>query len=367
MAILDQNLNSALHVNEGIDQPPSINIPAANKFKKTKQHNLPIEDFLSGIRDSNRTILSKAITLVESSLRIHQDFAQQIINRCLPYSGNSIRIGITGVPGVGKSSFIEAFGKYLSSSGHRIAVLAIDPSSTKSRGSILGDKTRMEELAVDSNAYIRPSPSAGSLGGVARKTRETIILCEAAGFDVIIVETVGVGQSETAVHSMVDFFLLLMLAGAGDELQGIKRGIMEMADAVVINKADGDNLPRVSTSLSQLKNALHFFHPSESGWSPVAETCSSITKMGIPRVWQIISEYISFVKSNNYFKSRRLEQSKQIMHLTIDQALHDHFYHHPSIKKQLKKVQEELFSGEVSAYIAAKRLLDIYFTAKEIK
>jgi LAO/AO transport system kinase len=361
MARAVQTPNSALHINEGIDQPSTINIQAANRFKKTKQQILSVENYLSGIRNGNRTLLSKAITLVESSLPAHREIAQQIIAGCLPYSSNSIRIGITGVPGVGKSSFIEAFGKHLTSLGHHIAVLAIDPSSTRSGGSILGDKTRMEELALDNNAYIRPSPSTGSLGGVARKTRETVILCEAAGFDIIIVETVGVGQSETAVHSMVDFFLLLMLAGAGDELQGIKRGIMEMADAVVINKADGDNLSRVNISLAQLKSALHFFHPSESGWSPVAETCSALTKMGIPKVWQIISEYISFVKSNDYFYKRRLDQAKQIMHLTIDQALHDHFYQRTEIKKQLRIVQDELSKGKISAYMAANRLLETYF------
>jgi LAO/AO transport system kinase len=361
----NQPTASALHVNEGIEQPPSVNAKAAGRFIHSNRNTLAIKDYLAGIRASNRTILSKAITLIESSLPAHTELAQQIIAGCLPYSGNSIRIGITGVPGVGKSSFIEAFGKLLTSAGHKIAVLAIDPSSTRSKGSILGDKTRMEELATDNNAFIRPSPSAGSLGGVARKTRETIILCEAAGYDVIVVETVGVGQSETAVHSMVDFFLLLMLAGAGDELQGIKRGIMEMADAVVINKADGDNLSRVNISLAQLKNALHFFHPSESGWAPVAETCSAVTKMGIPNVWQIITEYISFVKANGYFDARRLDQATQIMHLTIDRALHDHFYQRAEIKKQMRKVQDQLHKGEISAYIAAQRLLDTYFNTLE--
>jgi len=361
----NEGINSALHINEGITQPPSINAQAADTYISIKRDILPVEEYFSGIRSGNRTILSKAITLIESSLPAHKDFAQLIIAKCLPYSGNSIRIGITGVPGVGKSSFIETFGKLLTTNGHKIAVLAIDPSSTRSKGSILGDKTRMAELAIDDNAFIRPSPSAGSLGGVARKTRESIILCESAGFDVIIVETVGVGQSETAVHSMVDFFLLLMLAGAGDELQGIKRGIMEMADAVFINKADGDNMHRVSISLAELRNALHFFHPSESGWAPVADICSALTRMGIPKVWQIVSDYVTYTKANGYFEKRRLDQAKQIMHLTIDLALHDHFYQRLEIKKQLRKVQDALLNGKISAYMAAQQLLDTYFNTKE--
>jgi LAO/AO transport system kinase len=356
-------IDSALHVNEGVEQPPSINVKAAGRFINKKKDSYSVEALVSGICSGNRTILSKAITLIESSLPSHQEIAQEIIHKCLPFSGNSIRIGITGVPGVGKSSFIESFGKYITSKGHKLAVLAIDPSSTRSKGSILGDKTRMEELSIDDNAFIRPSPSAGSLGGVARKTRESIILCEAAGFDVIIVETVGVGQSETAVHSMVDFFLLLMIAGAGDELQGIKRGIMEMADAVFINKADGDNIPRATISLAEVRNALHFFHPSESGWSPIAELCSARTKMGIPNVWEVISNYLAQVKSNKYFEKRRLEQTQQIMHLTVDQALHDHFYNLPQIKKELRKIQTQLNNGEISAYMAAQLLLNTYFSS----
>jgi len=320
---------------------------------------------VDGLIKGNRTLLSQAITLIESSLPIHQELAQQIIQECLPLSGNSIRIGITGVPGVGKSTFIETFGKHLTSQGRKIAVLAIDPSSSRSRGSILGDKTRMEELSVDANAFIRPSPSAGSLGGVARKTRETIILCEAAGFDTILVETVGVGQSEIAVHSMVDFFLLLMLGGAGDELQGIKRGIMEMADAVVINKADGDNLNRVTIAMAELRNALHYFPPTESGWQPVCEACSSLTKNGIPRVDEMIHEYVSFTKANGYFAKRRLQQSKQIMMTVIDQALHDHFYHQAEIRKLMQKLEIELQQEKVSAYMAAQSLLDKYFESEK--
>ncbi|MEI6060933.1 MAG: methylmalonyl Co-A mutase-associated GTPase MeaB [Bacteroidota bacterium] len=352
---------SALKVNEGIEQPPSVNASAAKHYSKPGRKLLSSRQYVEGITNGNRTILSQAITLIESSLPIHQELAQAIISQCLPLSGNSVRIGITGVPGVGKSTFIEAFGKHLTSQGRKIAVLAIDPSSSRSRGSILGDKTRMEELSVDSNAFIRPSPAAGSLGGVARKTRETIILCEAAGYDTILVETVGVGQSEIAVHSMVDFFLLLMLGGAGDELQGIKRGIMEMADAVVINKADGDNLNRVNVAKAELRSALHYFPPSESGWQPVCEACSSITKAGIPRVGEMINEYVTFTRSNGYFARRRLQQSKQIMMNVIDQALHDHFYIQEDIKILMAKVDAELQLEKISAYVAAQVLLEKYF------
>lgn len=357
----DKPFKSALKVNEGIEQPPSVNAGAVIRHSRPGRKLLTTDQYLEGIIKGNRTILSQAITLIESSLPLHQEIAQAIISKCLPLSGNSVRIGITGVPGVGKSTFIEAFGKHLTLQGRKIAVLAIDPSSSRSRGSILGDKTRMEELSTDLNAFIRPSPSAGSLGGVARKTRETIMLCETAGFDTILVETVGVGQSEIAVHSMVDFFLLLMLGGAGDELQGIKRGIMEMADAVVLNKADGDNINRVNLAMAELRSALHYFPPTESGWQPVCEACSSITKAGIPKIDEMISDYVRFTKANGYFVKRRLHQSKQIMMTVIDQALHDHFYHQAEIKKLISKVETELQQEKISAYVAAQILLEKYF------
>jgi LAO/AO transport system kinase len=356
---------SALKVNDGIEQPPSVNVGAAAHFSKPGRKWLTTDQYVDGICSGNRTILSQAITLIESSLPLHQELAQGIISKCLPLAGNSVRIGITGVPGVGKSTFIEAFGKHLTGQGRKLAVLAIDPSSSRSRGSILGDKTRMEELSVDNNAFIRPSPAAGSLGGVARKTRETIILCEAAGYDTILVETVGVGQSEIAVHSMVDFFLLLMLGGAGEELQGIKRGIMEMADAVVINKADGDNLNRVNVAMAELRSALHYFPPTESGWQPVCEACSSITKAGIPQVDEMINEYVRFTKANGYFARRRLHQSKQIMMTVVDQALHDHFYHQADIKKLMAKVDADLQQEKISAYVAAQILLEKYFGGRK--
>ncbi|HNX44339.1 MAG TPA: methylmalonyl Co-A mutase-associated GTPase MeaB [Bacteroidales bacterium] len=356
----DKPFRSALKVNEGIEQPPVVNELAASRFRKARHNLLPAGEYLDGILSGNRTILSKAITLIESSLPQHQELAQEIIAHCLPLSGNSVRLGITGVPGVGKSTFIEAFGLYLISLGHKPAILAIDPSSSRSKGSILGDKTRMEELSANENAFIRPSPSAGSLGGVARKTRETIILCEAAGFDTIMVETVGVGQSETTVHSMVDFFLLLMLAGAGDELQGIKRGIMEMADAIFINKADGDNLQKVTIALAEVRNALHFFPPAESGWQTVAGTCSAVTRSGIPAVWKAIEDYLSLTRKNGYFHHRRLEQARFTMHQSVEQQLNDRFYHDPEIKKLLHSLEHDLSTGKLSAYMAAQKLLDAW-------
>lgn len=356
-----KNKDSALKVNKGVEQPSSFNPDARNRFKKSRQEILDIDSFVNGILANNRTILSKAITLVESSLPQHQKIAQEIIEYCLPYSGNSIRIGITGVPGVGKSTFIESLGKHLTNQGKKLAVLAIDPSSEKTKGSILGDKTRMEKLSVDDNAYIRPSPSAGSLGGVARKTKEIILLCEAAGFDIIFVETVGVGQSETAVHSMVDFFLLLMLAGAGDELQGIKRGIMEMADAIVINKADGDNVQKANLAKREYANALHLFPPADSGWIPKVETCSAKDKSGIDQVWELIHQYQTLTKNSGYFNQRRKEQELKIMVETIKANFAENFDNNPYIKSMLPSIESDVLNGKISAYKAAQQLLDSYF------
>jgi LAO/AO transport system kinase len=362
-----KHIDSALKVNNGIEQPDSINEDAVRKFKLAKKKSIKLSEFCDGIRSGNRMILSKAITLVESSLPEHQKLAQQIIENCLPYAGNSIRIGITGVPGVGKSTFIEALGMYLINLQKKVAVLAIDPSSQRTKGSILGDKTRMEELAASESAFIRPSASAGSLGGVARKTKETITLCEAAGYDTIFVETVGVGQSETAVHSMVDFFLLLMLPGAGDELQGIKRGIMEMADVIVINKADGDNLSKAKLALSQYKNVLHLFQSNESGWNPVVETCSALNKVGIEKIWNVITEYRKLTKYNGYFQKNRQNQAFQIMISTINQKLKDNFYFNEEIKKLIPVFEKELLSDKISSYMAAQKLLEFYFRKIERK
>ncbi|MCK5766140.1 MAG: methylmalonyl Co-A mutase-associated GTPase MeaB, partial [Bacteroidales bacterium] len=346
--------NSALHVKKGIDPPPQVNKDAAERFSSIRADNLETKEYVQGILDGNRTLLSKAITLVESALPKHHALAQEIISGCLPHAGKSIRVGITGVPGVGKSTFIEALGKHLTSSGHKVAVLAIDPSSSRSKGSILGDKTRMEDLANDPDAFIRPSASSGSLGGVARKTREAIILCEAAGFDCIFVETVGVGQSETAVHSMVDFFLLLMLAGAGDELQGIKRGIMEMADAIVINKADGTNIQKAELAQREYKNALHLYPATVSGWEIPVETCSAIQNLGITDIWGIIERYRSMMTGDSdYFYLKRREQTVHAMYDSIDRQLKDRFFGDDKVKQRIKELEKKVLAGKMSAYQAA--------------
>lgn len=355
---MDKDKNkSALKVNEGIEQPPQINEELLKRLPGRKRKH-EAGWYVNKILEGDRIGLSQAITLVESALPEHQEIAQEIIEKCIPNSGQSIRIGITGVPGVGKSTFIEAFGTFLTSKGHKVAVLAIDPSSQRSKGSILGDKTRMEQLAVDPNAYVRPSPSAGSLGGVARKTRETVVLCEAAGFDVIIIETVGVGQSEIAVHSMVDFFLLLMLAGAGDELQGIKRGIMEMADAIVINKADGDNIPKAIQAKAQYQSALHLFPPTSSGWTPRVETCSSLTGKGIDIVWQMMEDYFSLTRANGFFQINRNQQAVNLMTESLQDYLHQAVFGNPFIEKFFNQMKNAVVEGHISPYVAARRVFD---------
>lgn len=353
-----------LTVNRGVEQPNVVNPAIAERLKRLHKQTLTTDDYVNGILRGNINVLSQAITLVESARMDHQDMAQEVIKRCLPNSGKSVRIGITGVPGAGKSTFIEAFGKFLTSEGHKIAVLAIDPSSERSKGSILGDKTRMEELSRDPRAYIRPSPSAGSLGGVARKTREAMLLCEAAGYDIILIETVGVGQSETAVHSMVDFFLLMQIAGAGDELQGIKRGIMEMADSIIINKADGNNIQRSELAKGQLQSALHFFPPHESGVEPKVLTCSSYEKTGIKEIWDNILHYCSETQQNGYFDSHRCEQAKYWMYETINEQLRNRFYQVQ--KDELLKAEDNVMHNRESSFAAAFRLLDDYFK-KDIK
>jgi len=353
--------HSALHVKEGIEQPSSINPIFAAKKKRTKTIH-PVSWYVEGILKSDRTILSMAITLIESNLEEHRKIAQDIIEQCLPYSGKSVRIGITGVPGVGKSTFIEAFGTHITRQlGKKLAVLAIDPSSQRTKGSILGDKTRMEKLTGDENAFIRPSPAAGSLGGVAQKTRESIILCEAAGFEVILVETVGVGQSETEVHSMVDFFLLLMLAGAGDELQGIKRGIMEMADAILINKADGDNKNRAELARREYANALHLFPPTESGWIPKTQTCSAYTGDGISDVWLIIEDYLHEMNRNDYFNQKRKEQNLYVLQSSIEYNLQQNFNQNKDIKVLMQQIKDQVLNQEISSYKGAEKLLETYF------
>ncbi len=315
---------------------------------------------MQGILAGDRVTLSRAITLVESRLPADQELAQQVINQVLPHAGNAVRIGITGVPGVGKSTFIEAFGSYLiREQGKKLAVLAIDPTSQRTGGSILGDKTRMESLSVNPQAFIRPSPAGKSLGGVTRSTRETIILCEAAGFDAIIVETVGVGQSETAVHAMVDFFLLLMLAGAGDELQGIKRGIMEMADAIAITKADEHNVLKAKAARVEYQNALHLYPPTASGWIPKVSTCSALQLTGLDTIWQNITEYLQLTRANGYFEQKRRHQNLQWLYEAIRQSLEDNFYARPQVQAQLPAMAQAVKDGEKSAFAAATELLKL--------
>ena len=291
-----------------------------------------VKSLIKGIFEGDKTALARAITLIESTKKEHQEIANMIIEKCLTKKTNTVRIGITGVPGVGKSTFIEAFGKKLTSLGKKVAVLAVDPTSTQNKGSILGDKTRMQELVRDSNAFIRPSPSGTSLGGVARKTRETIILCEAAGYDIILVETVGVGQSETVVHSMVDFFLLLLLPGAGDELQGIKRGVVEMADGVVINKAEEERLELAKKAKRSYKNALHLYPMKASGVTPEVVLASALHNEGIETVWKMIAAYETFTKENHYFKERRAKQAKYWLSETIKTGLESSFFKNEKTK-----------------------------------
>ncbi len=354
-----------LKVNKGIIETQDINNNSIKRFKNIKRKRLSAEGYFKGIKNGNITFLSQAITLVESSNTKHQELADQIINLCLPYSGKSRRIGITGVPGVGKSTFIETFGKNLVKQGHRIAVLAIDPSSEKSKGSILGDKTRMEELVKSKNAFIRPSPSSGSLGGVARKTRESIILCEAAGFDTILIETVGVGQSETAVHSMTDFFLLLMLAGAGDELQGIKRGIMEMADTIAITKADGDNKIKAITAETEYKNALHLFPASSNNWQTEVLSCSAISSFGIEDLSKKIDLFFSLTLENGALEKKRLEQAKYWMHETIKEKLMNHLYQNTEQINLIKKMEKDILNNNVSPFTAADIIFNSYLKSQK--
>ncbi len=350
-----------LTVNDGVVNLPSVN-PYAT-FHREKRH-LSVDEYVDGILRGNISILGQAVTLVESSLPSDQVIAQQVIEQCLPHAVRSIRVGITGVPGAGKSTFIEALGTELCHQGKHLAVLAIDPSSERSKGSILGDKTRMNELSTQANAFIRPSPSAGSLGGVARKTRETIVLCEAAGFDTILLETVGVGQSETAAHSMVDYFLLLQVTGTGDELQGIKRGIMEMADGIAINKCDGNNMERARAARVSYRNALALFPPSESGWKPDAICCSAVEHTGIQEVWKNIEEYIAFTRQNGYFDYHRTEQSKYWMYETINAALLNGFYQNERMEALIAKAEQQVLNNEISSFIAANQLLTEYHNGR---
>ncbi len=328
-------------------------------YKRRKR--LTVEEYVNGILKSDKIILSKAITLVESALESDNILAEQVLEKILPHTGKSIRIGITGVPGVGKSTFIEVFGQLVTAKNLRLAVLAIDPSSQRSGGSILGDKTRMSTLATNPLAYIRPSASGSSLGGVGTKTRETMLLCEAAGFEVIFIETVGVGQSETTVKSMVDFFMLLMLAGAGDELQGIKKGIMEMADSIVITKADGDNKVKCERARREYENALHLFSPSVTGWYPPVLTCSAIHNEGLEEIWGEIEKFTTFMKKKGFFQKNRQHQNIQWMHDIISYSLRQHFYTNEKISKLSRALEKDIENQKIPAISAARKLLDEYF------
>lgn len=350
---------SSLHENEGVSQPETTSKNAAEKIKFSRARQNSVDEYVSKILAGDIPFLSRAITLVESTSEAHQQKANEILERCLPYANASVRIGITGVPGVGKSTFIETFGKQYTAIGKKVAVLAVDPSSSVNKGSILGDKTRMEELVTDENAFIRPSPSGTSLGGVAQKTRESIILCEAAGFDTIIIETVGVGQSETVVHSMVDFFLLLKLTGAGDELQGIKRGIIEMADAIVIHKADGENIQNAKIAKVAFQRALHLYPVKESKWQPKVLTASAINKTGIAEIEELIASYVKQTKESAYFEERRNEQNQFWLRATIEQQLKADFYRNPKVKAALSEEIINLENGTTTPFNAAKRLLTI--------
>lgn len=321
--------------------------------------NLSTTEIIEGIFSNNITIVSKAITIIESTKPEHRRLANEIIDGCLSKKHDTIRIGITGVPGAGKSTFIEQFGNLLTSLEKKVAVLTVDPSSSRTKGSILGDKTRMQELVKNPSAYIRPSASGSSLGGVTRKTRESIVILEAAGFDIILIETIGVGQSETAVHDMVDFFLLLKLAGAGDELQGIKRGIIEMADAIVINKSDGNNVQNAAHAKMEFARALHMFPPKENGWSPEVLTCSALENRGLEEIWTLIFNYCQTMKETGYFKKNRQQQNENWLIQYLEQELLSKFYQNPKTKKLLPLLKEDVINGNASPFSAAEKLLNL--------
>ncbi|PGL71087.1 methylmalonyl Co-A mutase-associated GTPase MeaB [Bacillus sp. AFS055030] len=330
------------------------------EFENKRKKKLSEDDYVNGVLEGNRTILAQTITLIESNSSSHMKSAQNVLTRLLPFSGRSIRIGITGVPGAGKSSLIESFGTYLCEQGHKVAVLTIDPSSTITKGSILGDKTRMDSLSKNPKAFIRPSASGGSLGGIARKTRESMLVCEAAGYDVILIETVGVGQSEVQVRSMVDFFLLVMLTGAGDELQGIKKGIMELADSIVINKADGQNKLKAKAAKAEFNRILHLLQPSTPGWSSKAYTASALLGEGIEEIWNEINAFKDLTTESGYFSLRRQKQMIDWMYNMVFEQLKQSFMNHESVKQNLKTIENSIVNGELTATSAANYLLSIF-------
>ncbi|HEX9786009.1 MAG TPA: methylmalonyl Co-A mutase-associated GTPase MeaB [Opitutaceae bacterium] len=338
---------------------PGADATGARAAAAPRRRALSLDEYVSGIQSGDRAVLARAITLIESDAPRHHVEARVVVNRILPSAGHSIRIGITGIPGAGKSTFIETFGLHLCGLGHKAAVLAVDPSSTLTRGSVLGDKTRMEQLARHPACFIRPSPSGGTLGGVARKSRETILVCEAAGFDVILVETVGVGQSETTVRSMVDFFLLIAITGAGDELQGMKRGIMELADAIAINKADGENKPRAESTRQQYEMAIHYLQPATDGWKTATRTCSALTGEGVPEVWTMIEEFRKTTAENGVLERRRSLQTIEWMNALLEEGLRARFLNDPRVAEERTKLQAQVLAGNLSAGAAVEKLLGL--------
>jgi LAO/AO transport system kinase len=351
----DADDSFACHVMAGIEQPARRPIPSAAVVRRRE---LTVEEYVQGILSCNRMVLARAITLIESNAPKHFALGQEILQRILPHTGKAVRVGITGVPGAGKSTFIEALGNHLCDGGHKVAVLAIDPSSTVSRGSILGDKTRMETLSKRREAFIRPSPSGGTLGGVTRKSRETLLLCEAAGFDTILVETVGVGQSETTVRSMVDFFLVLTITGAGDDLQGIKKGVIETADAILVNKADGDNKQRARVARAEYEQVLHYLQPATEGWKTRAYTCSALTGEGIGDIWEVVAEFMQLMRQSGRLETRRRRQTLSWVWQMTEEHIRSVILNHPAVGKSMRDIESMLLADTISATMAAQRLID---------